>query len=372
MKTSIPFFIIFLFTSCYETEVQLNDEVISQAQSDALSGKDNDGDGVPNSLDQFPDDPLEYIDTDNDGIGDLADIDDDGDGFLDVDEYAANTNELDPKSFPQDQDGDFISDISDNDDDNDGIPDEEDLYPNDAGEWVDTDGDSIGDNADTDDDGDGLSDVDEQMLGTNTLIVDTDGDSINDFNDPFPLNQNKILPEINPGLISPANANQNIIVKFPLTVLGAKAVNISEAEINLLGETTGCSKVVTNGATFSPVIEITGCTGDGELTLSVAKDVAIFETQTSITTTVGSVIIDNTPPMVTINTPSETHINSNRPVSFGLNYDFAPVDLDVSHVILNGDNTGCSVTIADAETLSPTVTVAGCSSDGSITVSVAG
>lgn len=44
---------------------------------------DSDGDGVPNYLDAFRNDPSEWLDNDNDGIGDNADLDDDNDGIVD-------------------------------------------------------------------------------------------------------------------------------------------------------------------------------------------------------------------------------------------------------------------------------------------------
>jgi len=52
------------------------------------------------------------------------------------------------------------------DSDGDGIPDDEDAFPSDPNETVDTDGDGIGNNADLDDDGDGVPDVnDDYPLG---------------------------------------------------------------------------------------------------------------------------------------------------------------------------------------------------------------
>ncbi len=47
---------------------------------------DDDGDGVDDSSDAFPNDGAETIDTDGDGLGDNADGDDDGDGVADVDD----------------------------------------------------------------------------------------------------------------------------------------------------------------------------------------------------------------------------------------------------------------------------------------------
>jgi hypothetical protein len=74
---------------------------------------DRDGDGYPDSLDDFPDDPDEWTDLDNDGYGDQT----------------------------------------------------SDRFPEDPNEWADTDGDGIGDNEDTDDDNDGMPDIWEEENG---------------------------------------------------------------------------------------------------------------------------------------------------------------------------------------------------------------
>ena len=83
------------------------------------SGTDSDGDGVIDSIDAFPNDRFEWVDTDGDGIGNNSDPDDDNDGWLDT----------------------------------------VDAFPQNPAEWLDTDGDGIGNNADDDDDGDGIVDL---------------------------------------------------------------------------------------------------------------------------------------------------------------------------------------------------------------------
>ena len=68
-----------------------------------------------------------------------------------------------------DYDGDGLLNYEDSDDDNDDVLDNDDAFPLDATEWLDTDLDGIGNNADTDDDNDGVSDLDELALGTDPL-----------------------------------------------------------------------------------------------------------------------------------------------------------------------------------------------------------
>ena len=72
-------------------DVQLFGTELSANDVSALFG-DDDGDGVPNDLDAFPNDPTESVDSDGDGVGDNADVfpndpletqDTDGDGIGD-------------------------------------------------------------------------------------------------------------------------------------------------------------------------------------------------------------------------------------------------------------------------------------------------
>lgn len=87
-----------------------------------------------------------------------------------------------------DNDGDQIPDTLDDDDDNDTVPDTEDSFPLNASESRDNDADGIGDNEDTDDDNDGVSDqientppIDVDGDGiVNRFDLDSDGDTLPD------------------------------------------------------------------------------------------------------------------------------------------------------------------------------------------------
>ncbi|MCA9820276.1 MAG: thrombospondin type 3 repeat-containing protein, partial [Nitrosarchaeum sp.] len=89
--------------------------------------------------------------------GSFADMDKDGmpDG---MDNCPEN-----PNSDQADFDLDKIGDVCDEDDDNDGVIDSIDQFDNEATEWNDYDLDSIGDNKDTDDDNDGVIDSIDQF-----------------------------------------------------------------------------------------------------------------------------------------------------------------------------------------------------------------
>ena len=85
---------------------------------------DYDDDGFVDPVDDFPDDPSDWLDTDQDGVGNLLDEDDDGDGANDD----SDKFPLDP-SETSDTDRDGIGNNADTDDDNDGLADSMDLLP---------------------------------------------------------------------------------------------------------------------------------------------------------------------------------------------------------------------------------------------------
>ena len=123
-------------------------------------------------------------------------IDSDGDGVLDNND-----------AFPQDDsesvdtDGDGTGNNADTDDDGDEVLDDDDAFPLDSSESVDTDLDGTGNNADTDDDNDTVLDTDDAFPQDDSESVDTDGDGTGnnadtdddgdgalDGDDPYPLN----------------------------------------------------------------------------------------------------------------------------------------------------------------------------------------
>jgi len=99
------------------------------------------------------------------------------------------------------------------DSDGDGVPDNQDAFPSDPAETIDTDGDGTGNNADTDDDNDKMPDTWEIQYGFNPLVddasEDSDGDGLSNL-DEFYAGSNPVVPRGNfepdaPALTAPVN-----------------------------------------------------------------------------------------------------------------------------------------------------------------------
>jgi hypothetical protein len=94
--------------TAYDTHI--NESDFSFEISYQVPSIDTDGDGFRDSNDDFPFDPFEWLDTDEDGIGNNADEDDDDDGMPDSWEIDYELNPL-IDDAQNDQDGDGVTNL---------------------------------------------------------------------------------------------------------------------------------------------------------------------------------------------------------------------------------------------------------------------
>ena len=186
---------------------------------DPTEWDDSDGDGVGDNSDEFPYDANETTDFDGDGIGDNGDEDDDDDGWSDYEEGQCYSDQYDNNSTPSDIDSDGLCDEMDSDTDGDGFSNADETNncgesndPLDAADTpTDTDGDMLCDGVDGDDDNDGWHDlIEESCLSNQTdpsdgpidsdsdsvcdpMDLDDDNDGYHDEIDDLPLNSSEWL-----------------------------------------------------------------------------------------------------------------------------------------------------------------------------------
>ncbi|MBV33669.1 MAG: hypothetical protein CMK36_09590 [Porticoccaceae bacterium] len=237
----------------------------SDSQSPTVNS-DRDSDGVLNSLDAFPDNASESLDTDLDGVGNNADTDDDGDGV-------ADTEDIFPlDSFESlDTDSDGVGNNEDSDDDGDGVLDLEDIFPLDSSESRDTDSDGLGNNADDDDDNDGVSDsldvfpfdenesVDSDGDGVgNNADPDDDNDGVEDISDDFPEDEARsVTPRISLTVLEEnAYEADNQLGKFQIQRTG------DPVELDIIFQISG-NEDLTRGSVTEADISLSYSDGDG-------------------------------------------------------------------------------------------------------------
>ena len=286
---------------------------------------DTDGDGVVNGIDNCRDDfnPAQ-TNSDNDAEGDACDLDDDGDGVNDVDDAFPN----DASKFI-DTDSDGIDDGADADDDNDGIDDGTDVGVSQDGSTscsllIDCDGDGVLDGADADrtDPNVGLNFA---PIANNDNAIVNEGQSVNidlAFND---TDDNNAL-DLSSIVITSAPSNGTLVLNADGTVdyTHDGSETITDSFTYNIADTSGA---VSNVATVSLEVSV--------ISIDVIADASVNEN--SVYTGV-TPVITGTPIGAVTYTLSGTDaadftINASTGVVSMVARDFElPVDADVNNV----------------------------------------
>lgn len=162
----------------------------SDSQGDVCDN-DDDNDGVNDGGDNCPfvangAGQGDQADNDHDALGDACDPDDDNDGVLDVSDNCPFIKNGPAEDDQANNDGDSLGDACDSDDDNDGVFDGSDNCPFDFNPGQEHhDNDALGDACDPDDDNDGILDgLDNCPIHFNTNQADHESDGLGDVCDP--------------------------------------------------------------------------------------------------------------------------------------------------------------------------------------------
>jgi len=187
----------------------------------------------------------------------------------------------------------------------------------------------------------------------------------------------RIPPNVSIGAPTGSPLNSSGMASFPVTIDGASGINFTSSHVTLNHSgTAGGSAVVIDGASLNPTVQVSGVTGDGSYTVSVAAEVAAdaLGNKSLAAGPSSPVAVDNTPPAVSIGTPSLATVNSTGMAYYPITISGGDIhNLASDDVTLNHSGTaGGSVVVVDGDSASPTVQVSGVTGDGSYTVSIAG
>jgi len=189
------------------------------------------------------------------------------------------------------------------------------------------------------------------------------------------FNVDDTAPTVGIGAPSITDTNSGPVA-FAITYSGATTVNLTMGDISLDGTATASTIAVTNGATSTPTVTLSGISGNGTLGISIAAGtsqdgIGNLDAGAGPSMTFN---VDNIPGTVAIGAPSLTDTASG-PVSFEVTYVGAVSNnLTSGDISLNspGTATASTITITNGTISTPTVTLSGISGNGTLGISIGG
>ena len=181
-----------------------------------------------------------------------------------------------------------------------------------------------------------------------------------------------VPPTVTVGTPVPSAITSAMQTVFPITYQFVPT-SLDASKIKLEGQSIGCSFALVGENTLTPSVIVGGCRGEGDLMISV--EAGTSQNGDGVPdkgTTSPAVLVDNSPAKIIIGPPSVLTVDVSTPVTYELTFEGIPSGFDDLDVIVVGASEGCSVSIADPETLTPEVTVIGCSQNGYAAINIAG
>lgn len=184
------------------------------------------------------------------------------------------------------------------------------------------------------------------------------------------------LPVVNIGAPSGSPVNSAGTASFPVTITGADSISLAMGNVTLNHSGTGGGNItVLNGTTAAPTVQVTGVSGNGSYTISIASGVAADSAgNTSLAAGPSAAInVDNTAPSVTVLSGPSVSAANTGPVTYSVTFN-EPVtgfnsagDIDVQ---ATGTAAPGLVEVAGSGAGAYTVTLSNINGNGSLKIAV--
>jgi Bacterial Ig-like domain/Secretion system C-terminal sorting domain len=166
-------------------------------------------------------------------------------------------------------------------------------------------------------------------------------------------------------------------VTFTITYLGATTINLTAADINLTkSPTVGPVTInVIDGTTNTPDVVLSAISGDGTIAINIDPATSNDGTDDDVGAGPSTPFtVDNTKPAISIGAPS-TSLTTSGPVTFAITYSGAnTVTLTAADISLEPSGLGTAagtISVANGNTNTPTVTISSITGDGNIAINIA-
>ncbi len=173
------------------------------------------------------------------------------------------------------------------------------------------------------------------------------------------------------------NSSGTLTVSFSVTEANFVSLTAGDINFNTVSGNPSCTKTLTSSSPSRIVFTLSSCTGAGAFTTSIAAGVAqdLFANTSALSDDSATFTLENTKPTIAFATPSSTGpINSVSTTAIDVTFSES---LDVLHYLQSSGvtvttasgNATCLVSVT-SDASNATITLSGCSGDGSVTVHV--
>lgn len=199
-------------------------------------------------------------------------------------------------------------------------------------------------------------------------VADQAGNSSLDSNTLSGIIIDNIAPGLTQNLTSSNIGNASSTFRWELNFTGADLIQLSSSDLSLTGASAGCTTTITGTGLSQRIVEITGCSSNGSLSLSLAPGVAKdLANNSSASLSLTGITIDNSAPILSLSTATPTSGNSGTTFNWTLDITGADsVNLSSGNITLSGTTAGCSVSVSGSGLTQRLISVSGCTGTGTL------